>query len=77
MDNKEALSIWFDDLNTYLELLSNRVVDWDYANQHYTLPNGTLCMYADGFYIGYSVKTNIYGAYVYVFMIISNLKDID
>ena len=73
-DNKEALSIWYDALNTYLDLLSQRAVAWNYANQQFTLPNGTLCMYADGFYIGYTVKTNFYGAYVYVFMIKYQLK---
>ena len=73
-DNKEALSNWFNALNTYLELLSQRAVAWNYAGQQYPLPNGTLCMYADGFYIGYTVKTNFYGAYVYVFMIKYQLK---
>ena len=68
-DNKEALYNWYNALNTYIELLSKRAVAWNYAGQHYSLPNGTLCMYADGFYIGYTVKTNFYGAYVYVFMI--------
>ena len=67
--NKESLSMWTDDLNSIIDRLSQRSIAWDYANQQSKLPNHTLCMYADGFNIGYTVKNNSYGAYVYVFMI--------
>lgn len=63
--NNEALSQWYDYIEGIKRYISNPSIAWDYANQHLKYPNGT--RFVRNFNIGYTVKTNDYGAYVYIF----------
>lgn len=70
--NTEALSQWFDYIEGIKRWLSNPSIAWDYVNRFAKFPNGSRYIQDFNYNIGYTVKTNQYGAYVYVFMI--NLK---
>lgn len=65
LSNNAALSQWYDYIEGIKRYISNPSIAWDYANQHLKYPNGT--RFVRNFNIGYTVKTNDYGAYVYIF----------
>lgn len=71
-ENTEALSQWYDYIEGIKRWLSNPSIAWDYANRFAKFPNGSRYIRDFDYNIGYTVKTNQYGAYVYVFII--NLK---
>lgn len=69
-NNINGLSKWLDYLEWLKIYMSKRSVAWDYANQNTKFPNGT--RYVNKLDIGYTVKCDAKGAYVYIFML--NLK---
>lgn len=62
----ENISKWLDYIEWVRNYISNRSIAWDYANQHIKFPNGT--RFISKFNVGYSVKCDGQGVYVYVFM---------
>lgn len=66
-NNIEGVNKWLNYIDWIKSYISKRSIAWDYANQHIELPNGT--RFIRKFNIGYTVKTDSQGAYVYVFMI--------
>lgn len=71
-NNAEGLSEWYQYIESIKNWLSNPSIAWDYANRFAKFPNGARFIRDFNCNIGYTVKTNQYGAYVFVFMI--NLK---
>lgn len=68
-DNNKALSQWYEYIEGIVNYISNPSIAWDYANQHTKYKNGTRFMSTFNYNVGYSVKTNTYGAYVYIFQV--------
>lgn len=74
-NNLEGLSQWYEYIDRIKKWLSNPSIAWDYANRFTKFPNGARYISDINYNIGYTVKTNQYGAYVYVFMINLNLEE--
>lgn len=71
--NTDALNKWLDYLDWIKNHISTRTIAWDYANQHIKFPNGT--RFISKFKIGYTVKCDRTGAYVYVFLLDLKLEE--
>lgn len=71
--NADALNKWLDYLDWIKNHISTRTIAWDYANQHIKFPNGT--RFISKFNIGYTVKCDRAGAYVYVFLLDLKLEE--
>lgn len=65
--NSESISKWLDYIEWLQNYISNRSIAWDYANQHLKFPNGT--RFISKFNIGYTVKSDTQGTYVYIFIL--------
>lgn len=68
-NNNKALSQWYEYIEGIVNYISNPSIAWDYANQHTVYKNGTRFMSTFNYNVGYSIKTNAYGAYVYIFQV--------
>ena len=68
-NNNKALSQWYEYIEGIVNYISNPSIAWDYANQHTVYKNGTRFMSTFNYNVGYSVKTNANGAYVYIFQV--------
>lgn len=73
-NNIEALTQWYEYIDTIKSYISNPVIAWDnmWRYQHY--PNGTTYIRDFGFNVGFTIKTSnrTHHNYVYVFKV--NLK---